>query len=63
MDFKFEPARLSSQPVAQGSIIVDSSTITFLKRKLSEVEKRLKEAEIQLVDKQTGKNKYKGHAL
>ena len=59
-DFKFEPAQISSQPVTQPVVIVDSSTIDFLRGRLSDIEKRLKSMEPQLVDKNAQFIKLKG---
>lgn len=63
MEFKFQPARITSQPVTQSTLIFDSSTAEFFRRKLRDFEKRLKAAELQLQDKNSAKNKYKGDEL
>jgi len=51
-DFAFEAASDSSNsPATQPSIIVDSSTVEFLKSRLSDFEKRLKASESNLANK------------
>jgi hypothetical protein len=59
-NFKFEPAQISSQPVTQPVIVIDSSTIEFLRGRLNEVEKRLKLMETQLLDRNSQYVKLKG---
>lgn len=54
-DFKFVPVQsnlpISSQPITQPQIIVDTTTVEFLKGKLVEVEKRVKATQFVLQEK------------
>lgn len=48
---KFEPAVFSNQPFAQGSIIMDSTTVDTLRTRLTDIEKRLKNSETSQKDR------------
>jgi hypothetical protein len=50
-DFKFEPVNFESIPTSQPTIIVDSSTVEFLRSQLNDADKRLKTCEVHLKEK------------
>ncbi|CAG7823667.1 unnamed protein product [Allacma fusca] len=59
LNFQFEPAQHSSLAAAQSSLIVDSSTIDYIRGRLSDLTKRIKSADHLSGEKQDQQTKLK----